>query len=91
MQDLLESWAEEVAKAMAEKFPPMTPTELAKRCGVSTSTITRFLTADKVTGMRRNVSDRLKYDIAGALGKRMDKLFFYPAVIPPAPAMDEVA
>lgn len=89
MQDTLEVWAERVWAEMQDRRPAMTMGQLARRCGVQTSTISRFLSGDR-SGVRRNPSDELKWKIAGVLHVRMDKLFAYPAVIPPAP-MDEAA
>lgn len=72
-------WAERVIEAMGS----MTMGELARACDVNVSTISRFLSGKN--GVRRNPGDELKWKIAGATHQRMDKLFAYPAVIPPRP------
>ena len=77
MQDLLESWAEECARLMAEQG--MSMSELAGRCDVNVSTISRFLKA------KLNPNDELKWKIAGALHERMDVLFAWPRIVPPSP------
>lgn len=88
MQDLLEAWGEAVAEAMAE-FPvngqPMSRGELARRCGVNVSTISRILSG------KLNPNDELKWKIAGALHQRMDRLFAWPKIVPPSPVMEDAA
>jgi transcriptional regulator with XRE-family HTH domain len=90
MQEVIAKWAEDVAEAMAARHPSMSMGDLARRCGVTTGTISRFISGDRY-GMRRNPSDELKFKIAGVLHLRMDKLFAYPAVIPPVPDIDQAA
>lgn len=77
MQDLLESWGQEAARLMEDQG--ITMGELARRCGVNVSTISRFLAG------KLNPNDELKWKIAGALHERMDVLFAWPRIIPPAP------
>lgn len=77
MQDLHEGWAEGLASEMTEQ--DVTAAELARRCGVHTSTITRVLACEIVP------SDELKWKIAGALRKRMDELWPWPRITPPTP------
>jgi transcriptional regulator with XRE-family HTH domain len=80
VQDVYEAWAERVSEAMGD----MTISQLARRCGVTTPCLSRFISGMK-NGERRNPSDELKWKIAGALHERMDRLFAYPNVVPPAP------
>lgn len=77
MQDLHEGWGEEIARCMKEQG--VSGRELARRCGVDASQISRVISG------KRNADDELKWKIAGALGVRMDLLFSYPRVVPPAP------
>lgn len=82
MQDLLEAWGQEVAAVLADFYgpnKPMSQGELARRCGVNVSTISRFLNG------KLNPNDELKWKIAGALGQRMDQLFAWPRIVPPQP------
>lgn len=88
MQDLLEGWAAEVAACMEHfhgRNKPMTMTELARRSGVSLSTISRFLNG------KLEPNHESKWKIAGALGERMDVLFAWPRIVPPAPHEPEAA
>ena len=78
MHDLLEGWGEEVARLMAERS--LSITQLASICDVHPSTILR------ITRGQLNPNDELKWKIAGALSQRMDVLWAWPKVIPPAPA-----
>lgn len=77
MQDLHEAWGEEIARSL--KDMDMSARELARRCGVSPSTICRIISG------KRNADDELKFKIAGALEMRMDLLFSYPRIVPPSP------
>lgn len=70
---------------MARQSPPMSMGELARRCGVNISTISRFLNG-KLTP-----NDELKWKIAGALHERMDVLFAWPRIVPPRPDAEKVA
>ena len=73
----MSGWGDEVARLLAER--EMSQGELARRCGVEPSTISRI-----VRGLL-NPNDELKWKIAGALGERMDVLWAWPRVIPPFP------
>jgi transcriptional regulator with XRE-family HTH domain len=77
VQDLLAAWAEAVASEMSDQRISMA--ELARRCDVNVSTISRFLSG------KLNPNDELKWKIAGALHQRMDLLFAWPRIVPPAP------
>lgn len=79
MQDLHQAWGEAVAAEMAARTPPMSNRHLARLCGVHPTTIARVLSGDICA------TDELKWKIAGALGQRMDRLWQWPQVIPPAP------
>lgn len=81
MQDVYESWRDEVAKAFAETKQPRS--WLAARCGVADSTIKRVLEGDIVP------SDGLKWRLAGVLGRRVDELFRYPNVVPTVDWVDD--
>lgn len=77
MQDLLEAWGEEIRRQLSMLGKPNR--WLAEKCGVHSTTI------DRVVLGKLNPNDELKYKIAGALGVRMDKLFAWPAIVPPDP------
>lgn len=88
MQDLLEGWAAEARALMRDYHganKDMSRGELARLCGVNVSTISRFLSA------QLNPNDELKWKIAGALHVRMDVLFAWPRIVPPAPHEEAVA
>lgn len=75
VQDLIEGWAAEVDRLMKEQG--MNNAELASRCDVHESTISRIR-----RGLA-NPNDELKWKIAGALGERMDVVWAWPRVVPP--------
>lgn len=74
MQDVYDSWRRAVERAFAETGKSRS--WLAAQCGVADSTIKRVLEGDIIP------SDGLKWRLAGALGKRVDELFWYPNVVP---------
>jgi putative transcriptional regulator len=79
VQELLSEWGERVALMRAAKG--LTRQDLADRCGVNVTTIWRLEQG------RHNPHDALKWNVAGALGVRMDVLWAWPAVVPPAPVV----
>lgn len=74
MQDVYDSWRQALSRALDEIGKPRS--WLAEQCGVADSTIKRVLEGAIVP------SDGLKWRLAGALGKRVDELFWYPNVVP---------
>ncbi len=72
MQDVYDSWREKITKELGDRSRAW----LAKESGLEPSTITRILNGDLVP------SDAAKWRVAGALGKRVDELFWYPNVVP---------
>lgn len=79
VQDLHESWGEAIKEALGDR--PLA--WLAHEVGVNPSTIHRIVVGHPKTGRRLCPSDELKWKIAGALGVRMDRLWAWPAIVPP--------
>lgn len=77
VQDLHHAWGEAVRDALGDR----TLAWLAKTVDVHPATITRIVKGELVP------NDELKWKIAGALGVRMDRLWAWPTVIPPAPTV----
>lgn len=75
MQETQMIWAARLRAAREHRG--LTQRDVARRCGVSVSTISRI-----ESGLV-SASDELKWCIAAALGERMDLLWAWPAVIPP--------
>lgn len=75
--DMHRDWGRRVAQARADL--KLSQRRLAEIIDVDQSTISRLERGVLVP------SDDLKWKIAGALGKRVDELFIYPAVRPPFP------
>lgn len=78
--DVARSWGRKIAAARRELG--LSQVALADACGLDPSTISRIERG--VTTPR----DRVKWRLAGALGRTVEELFPYPAVRPPHPEHD---
>lgn len=72
VQDVYDSWRERITKELGDRPRSW----LARESGLEPSTITRILNGAMPP------SDTAKWRIAGALGKRVDELFWFPNVVP---------
>lgn len=77
MNGLHESWGERIRERRAAL--KLTQYDLAEAVGCAQSMLS------KIEAGMVCPSDDLKWRLAGALGMRVDRLFAWPAVVPPYP------
>lgn len=70
--DFQQQWRERLVAELGDRPRSW----LAAESGLDAATITRILNGDTVP------TDAAKWRLAGALGRRVDELFSYPAIIP---------